>query len=208
MSQIVDPHVVEAGLLPDPLPVPGEAGEPAAGLRPPQHPGNPLGPLDAVEHVQHRPGQRHHARAGLRIAQAQDPRRAVHVVPFQGEDLVRPAAGEHQQADRGDRGRHHRAPGLEPLQRGPHPAELLRGQEALAGLRAVMADMPAWLAAGRHHPPALAQRKHLRQHPHRLIGRRRRGAKLVVERREVLGPDIRERLGPEAGRMWLRMVIR
>ena len=113
VSEVVDPHVVQPGLLLDPPPVVREAGQSGAiGLAPRSTQGTSVGPLDAVEHLQDRPGQRHHAGTCLRIAQAQHPRGAVDIVPFQGEDLVRPAAGQHQQAGRRDRGGHHRTLGL------------------------------------------------------------------------------------------------
>ena len=67
------PHVVESGLLLDPPPVVREAGQPGTRLGPTEDPGDAVFPLDAVEHLQDRPGQGHHARTRLRIAQPQHP---------------------------------------------------------------------------------------------------------------------------------------
>ena len=190
---------MKPGLLLDPPPVPGKAGQPGAGPGTAQHPGNALGPLDTVEHLQDRRGQRHHARAGLRVAQPQNPRRPVDVVPFQIEDLVRAATGQHQQADRRDRGRHHRVLGLEPGQRRAEVPVLLGRQEALAGCLAVLTDMAGRPASGWHHPPVLGEREHLGGHPHRLVRRRGLVPQLVVQRRHVLRPDILQNLRAKRG---------
>ena len=200
VTQVMDPHVAKPGLLLDPSPVPGEAGQAGTGLGAAQHPGNAVGPLDTVQHLQHRPGQRHHARAGLRIAQPQHPRRPVDVVPFQGEDLVRPAAGQHQQAHGRDRRRHHRTLGLQLLQRSSQASVFRRRQEALSGLVAVLPDMAGRPAAGRDHPPVLGQHEHLRQDPDGLVGRCGPVPQLVMQRRHVLRSDILQGLLSQGGK--------
>ena len=118
---------------------------------------------------------------------------------MQGENLVRPAAGQHQQTDRGDCGGHHRALGFEPGQRRAEMPVLLGRQEPLAGRVAVLADMAGRPAARRHHPPVLREREHLRQDPDGLVGRRGPVPQLVVQRRHVLRSDILQGLLAERG---------
>ena len=54
--------------------------------------------------------------------------------------------------------------------------------------------MPARVAAGRRHLPGLGEDEHPGQDPDRQVGRRRRLAQLVVQRRDILRPDLPERL--------------
>ena len=84
------------------IPLGGDGGEVGARLLADDDPG-------VVRHAadprQHRLGggcQRHHAGAGLAVAQAKLACGAVHIVPAQREDLVQAAAGEHEEAERGD----------------------------------------------------------------------------------------------------------
>ena len=194
MSQVMHPHMVEPDLLLDQPPVPGKVGRTGTGFGATRDPGNAVDLLYAAEHFHHRPGQRNYARARLGIEQAQHPRRAVDIVPFQGKDIVRPAAGQHEQAYRRDRRRQHRGLGVELLQRRAEALELLGRQEALAGLLAVVANMPARVAAGWHHSPVLGDGEHLGKDPHRLVGRTAGVAQLVAKRRDVAGRDVLERL--------------
>ncbi len=53
------------------------------------------------------------------------------------------------------------------------------------------------LHPGGDHLPALGQREHLREHPDRLVGRRRRIAQSVVEPRRVFRRDVLQRLAPQ-----------
>ena len=95
------------------------------------------------------------------------------------------------------RGGQHRAFGLEPLQRRSQTPELLGRQEALAGRLAVVADMPARVAAGRRHLPGLGEDEHPGEDPDRQVGRRRHLARLVVQRRGVLWPGGRREMRAE-----------
>lgn len=64
------------------------------------------------KHFIHRGRERHHACARLTVAQPQLSRCAVDIVPLEIQDLAFAAAGQHQQTDRRNRRRMHRAAGL------------------------------------------------------------------------------------------------
>ena len=57
---------------------------------------------DPCQHRFRRGCQRHHAGARLAVAEAKLACGAVHIVPAEREDLVQAAAGEHEEAERGD----------------------------------------------------------------------------------------------------------
>ena len=61
-----------------------------------------MGAADPRQHRFRRGCERHHAGARLAVAEAKLACGAVHIVPAKGEDLVQPAAGEHEEAERGD----------------------------------------------------------------------------------------------------------
>ena len=96
-------HVAQAGPRPDFLPgavqaadmLPGAAGNYEGIVRKPR---------DAGQQLRRLGRQRYRPAAGLGVFQPQFPGGAVDIVPLQGQDLVAPAAGQQQQAERRDRG--------------------------------------------------------------------------------------------------------
>ena len=71
-------------------------------------------------------------RAGLHIAKMKLARREFHIHPAQRQDLVAPAAGEHQRPERGHRARTDLAFGFDLAQHTPETSERLVGEKALA----------------------------------------------------------------------------
>ena len=197
VSQVMDAHALQPGMHLDAVPVVGEIRQAGAGLLAPDDPGIALDPFDAVEHLQDRGRQRHHARAPLAVPEPELARRAVHVVPAQGEDFGLAAAGQHQEPDRRDRRPPHPAPGFRfPQGRADVPI-LLGGQEPFPGLLAVVAHRLAGIAAPGHQVPGLGQLEHLRQHRDDMVGHRRGVAEAVMERDDILRVDVLHRHGSE-----------
>ena len=83
MAQIVNADVPETGPLPDAVPVRGEVRQAAARLAPGDHPGIARNTGNPRQHRRRR--RRNHARARLGLPQPQLSRRAVHIVPPQGQ---------------------------------------------------------------------------------------------------------------------------
>ena len=118
VAQVVQAHVVEAGAGAHLAPGLEQAGEPGAGLGAGDHPGVAGQALDRRQHLRRLGRERDRARAGLAVAQMQLLRLQAHVLPAQRQDLVAPAAGQHQQAQRRRRVRGE-APGRLELVQGP-----------------------------------------------------------------------------------------
>ena len=102
MPEVVYAHVVEAGAGAEPIPLGGDGGEMRARLLADDDPGVDGDAADPRQHRFRRGCQRHHAGARLAVAQPKLACGAVHIVPAEREDLVQPAAGEHEEAERGD----------------------------------------------------------------------------------------------------------
>ena len=171
-------HALKSGARLDAVPVVGQVRQAGAGLPAADDPGIAFDALDAVEHLLDRRRQRHHARAPLAVAEPQLARRAVDVVPLQGEDFGFTAAGQHQQPDRRDRRRPHRAGGFRLAQGHAGASVLFRRQEPFPGLLAVVAHRLAGIAAVGHKLPGLGQREHLRQHRDDMVGHFRCGSRV------------------------------
>ena len=157
-----------------------------AGLPARDHPGVARNAGNAIEHRLDLQRQRDHARAGLGLPQPQHARATVHVVPLQRQDLVAPAPGQHQQADRRNGRGPQRAVRFPLVHEPAQPAVLAGRQIAFVLLaRLVHAHRPARVAAGRRQPPRLGKFEQSREHAHRRVGPGRRGAKFVVQRRDL-----------------------
>ena len=193
VAQVVDAHVVEPGPRPHPVPRAGDGGEVRARRLADDDPGVVRHPRDLRQHRVGRGRQRHHARAGLAVAQAKLARGAVHVVPAQRQDLIEPAPGQQQQAQRGDGVGRCRARRLRLRQRGAEAAVLVAAEEALALALPVAADRAARVAPLLDQAPGGGEGEHLGQHHERPVGRARGGAQPVVERRHVGALDRAER---------------
>ena len=124
MAEVVDAHVVEAGAGAEAVPLGGDGGEMGARLLADDDPGVGGHAADACQHRFRRGCQRHHAGARLAVAQPKLACGAVHIVPAEREDLVQPAAGEHEEAERGD--------GVGGDRALPHPRLGLRLRQGLA----------------------------------------------------------------------------
>ncbi len=194
VTQIMDPDILKPGLCPDGPPVGVEVRQ--TGPRPlsGKHPGS------AVEHRGQRPGQGHHARTRLGVPEPQLARRAVHVVPTQGQALALPASGQHQQPERCDCRRPHRAVRLRVPQHTAQPPELLRRQKPLARPRLVTAHRPARVPSERYPVPRLGQREHFRQDIDHRVGHCRRVAKPVMQRRNLSSSDLADRHPAQDGK--------
>ena len=120
------------GPHPQALPMLVDARQPGPRLLAHKHPGVARNPGNIREHLQRRGCQRHHACAGLGITETQFPRRPVHIVPAQGQNLAFPAAGQHQQANRHHRQRPGRAVSLRRVQHPAKQVDFLRRQETFA----------------------------------------------------------------------------
>ena len=144
---------------------------------------------DACQHRLRRGCQGHHARACLAVAEPKLACGAVHIVPAEREDLVQPAAGEHEEAERGDGVGRDRALspglGLRLRQRLAQAPVLLAGEEALALSLFVFAHGTAGVGAVRHEAPGGGQREHLGEDRQCPVGGTRRLAQPIVERRDV-----------------------
>ena len=156
---------------------------------PGDHPGIARNPGNRPEHLRRRRRQRDHPRARLGVPETQLSRRPVHVVPTQGQDLVEPAAGQHQKTQRC-----HRLPPdpASPLRRVHYPAQppvLFRRQEPLARMLPVLDHEAAGVAALRGQAPRLGQGEHLGENHQRPVRRAGRIAKPVMQRRGMLPPD-------------------
>ena len=120
VPQVVDAHVVQPRAGAHLAPGLEQAGEPGAGLRAGDHPGVAGVARQLGQHLRRLGRELDRARAGLAVGKAQLLRLQPHVLPAQREDLVAPAAGEHEQAERRRRmGRE--APGGLELVQGPIP---------------------------------------------------------------------------------------
>ena len=149
MSEVVNPHVVQAGPLPQALPMLVNADQAGARLGASDHPRVVGNARNGSEHAHDRGCERHGSRSCLAIPDADLLRRAVHIVPPQRQDLVQAAPGEHQQPDRRN-GVHRRAALCFSLrENAAQAADLVRRQEAFALLLLVPADGTAGIAAGR-----------------------------------------------------------
>ena len=118
VAEVVDAHVLEAGAGAHARPGLEDAGEPRAGPGAGDDPGVGRHAWDGGQHVGgfRREGDR--ARAGLAVGQVKLAGAYVHVLPAQGEDLVAPAAREHEEADSGGCVRGDAAGGLQLVERG------------------------------------------------------------------------------------------
>ena len=99
MTQVMNAHPLQPGARLDAVPVISEVRQAEAALAARDDPGIALDAIDAVQHLQDRRRQRHHARAPLGVAEPELARRAVHVVPAQGENFGLATAGQDHQAD-------------------------------------------------------------------------------------------------------------
>ena len=103
VAEVVDAHVVEAGAGAEArVPLGGDGGEVGARLLADDDPGVCGDAADPRQHRFRRGCQGHHAGARLAVAQPKLACGAVHIVPAEREDLVQPAAGEHEEAECGD----------------------------------------------------------------------------------------------------------
>ena len=102
VAEVVDAHVVEAGAGAEPVPLGGDGGEVGARLLADDDPGVDGDAADPCQHCLRRGCEGDHAGARLAVAQAKLACGAVHIVPAEREDLVQPAACEHEEAERGD----------------------------------------------------------------------------------------------------------
>ena len=205
VAEVVDAHVIEAGVGAEAIPVCGDGGEVGAGLLADDDPGVVRHTLNPRQHGLCGGCEGHHAGAGLAVAQAKLASGAVDIVPAEGEDLVEPAAGEHEQPQRRDgvgrdRALHARF-GLCLGLRECHtqPAVLLAGEEALALLLLIFAHAPAGVGAVRREAPGRGEGEHLGEHRERAVGGTGCLPQAVVERRHVGGLDHGERHHAERG---------
>ena len=197
VPQIVEAHVVQPGLGPYERPRIVDVLE--AGARPP--PGDRvrvvLNPGYGIQNVRRRGRQRHHARAGLAVAQPQFARRPVDIVPAQLQHLVASAPCEHQQPDRRRRVPRHRPPGLQPVERPAEPAVLGVRQEPLTRPRPVLAHRPARVRPGLAQAPLHSQGQHLADDLEHRVRRMRLAAHRMVQFRHLHAPDRADRHLPQ-----------
>ena len=113
----------------------------------------------------------------------------MHILPVQGQDLVAPAPGQHQKADRSRRRRRYPALGLQRAQHLPQPAELIFRQEPLALALPVLDHKAARIAALRSQAPDLGLIDHPRQRDDHLVRHGRDMAQPVVQVGHMLAPD-------------------
>ena len=140
-----------------------------------------------------------HLRASLAVLQPDLACLQVDVLPSQTHDLAAPAAGQHQQADGGDRRRRREALPLCVTQRGAETAVLLVGQKPLAPVLGVFLDMPARVDALGPHLPHLGKRQHAREHAQRPIGMVGNVAHVVMKGDDVALADIADAALAETG---------
>ena len=185
MSAVMQPHVVEVGLRTDEMPVVSKARQTGARFPPDDHRGVARLPPNASEHRGHRLGQRRHARTRLRVAKPKLAHCAIHVVPTQRDNLGVPTSRQHQQPDRGDRRRSHRAVHFGILQGSAEAPVLLRRQESLPGTLLVESYRSARIPPGWDELPRLGQTEHGRNSPDDSIGSGRCVAEPVMECRNL-----------------------
>ena len=186
MPEIVQAHILQSGPRPQRQPYLVDVYQMAAGPPARDHPGIARNAGDAIEHRLDLGRQRDHARAGLRIPQPQGARAPVHIVPTQRQDLVAPAPGQHQQADRGNGRGPQRAVRFSLVHEPAQPAVLIGRQIPFVLLaRPIHAHRPARVPAVRRQPPRLGKSEQSREHADRRVGPRRRAAKLVVQCRHL-----------------------
>ena len=123
VAEFLQAHVVEPGEAPRARPLQEDAGQVAVRPASRHDPRIPRDSRDSGEDLRRCRGDRHGARPGLGIAQPEFARLQPHILPAQRQDLVAPAAGEREQADRRRVRRDPSAP-LQLVERPPAPAEL------------------------------------------------------------------------------------
>ena len=189
VSQVVDADIVESGTGTDDEPSVVEVAESCARLHTGNHP-RVIGKVgQGREHPPGRRGEGHCARAGFRIAEPELAGVEVHVFPAQGQNLVPPAASEHQEA----KGRHRAwvdlAFGLDFIEHLAETAELRLGEEALSMLLLVLPDEPAGVAALGGDAPSVRLDEQPREQVEHLVRHGRRLVEAVVERGDPLAPN-------------------
>ena len=189
MTQVMDTYIFQPGPGTHDQPRIVDVGHAHARLLPGDHPRVVRNPGNFRQHALHRQRQRHHARAGLAVAQPQLPHRPIHVVPPQLQHLVAPASGQHQQPDR--RRMERQLPlRLQLVDRPAEPAVLLTGQEALARVRPVLAHRPARVRPVLPQAPFDGQRQHLGHDFQDRVRRMGLAAHRVMQFHHLLTPDL------------------
>ena len=148
MAEVMDPYILESGLLANDLPRRVQVGHARAGITPGKDPGVVGLSRQIDEDLFRCRGQRDGPHAGFPVRQSHLADLEVQVVPAQSEDFVAPASGQHEEADgrrRMSGGQMFRGCGPERL---AEPVQLLAGQEALVLLNLEARDAPARVGAG------------------------------------------------------------
>ena len=172
VPQVVKPHIGEVRLRPHPVPVMIEIGKVFAGLRARNDPRVARDAGQFRQHPRRRRRQRHQPRTGLRVRELQLARFKIDMLPFERDDLVAPAPGQHQQTDRRRRVDRQPSPGLHIGQHRPQMAELRLGQKPLALRLLILAHVPARVAPAAQLPllREVEQAGPDLQRPVRLVG--------------------------------------